>query len=98
MKKQTDWTQKELRVVWSGPPTVHPYFIGNRNFQPQERKGVLDDGRAIEVKFIPGGNGLGCSHILIDGQDFYSCAALYAPDSLAKVPQVATFKIVEVEA
>jgi hypothetical protein len=101
-KQAVSYNLRIIEVVWSGPERMPEGYLDTVKEKQRERSGKTSDGKSIEVKWFPDrpahkdfpGSSTGCSKIFIDGV-FYSVGAPYAIAFLERVPQAATFKIVE---
>jgi hypothetical protein len=93
-ESQPDRIVKEYHVKWSGPPHVPAGYPAD--FKGMEREGILEDGKSFIAKFDDTCKPGGVSRILIDGVSIWSAYCWYGPGAIAKYPNIASFKIVEI--
>ena len=94
-KQEPDRELKEYRVKWNGPAHI-PAGYDPASKAQEEREGVTDDGKRFEAVYDDSCKPGGVSRIKLDGVVIWSGYSWYGPAELAKNPNIASFKIVEV--
>ena len=87
---------KEYRVKWNGPAHVPEGYAPD--FKGLEREGVTDDGKPFACKFDTSCQPGGVARIMLDGAQIWSGYIWDGLGAIAKNPNIATFKIVEIPA
>jgi hypothetical protein len=85
---------KEYRVKWDSPPHVPAGY--EPDFKGMEREGMTEDGKTFVAKFDDSCKPGGVSRILLDGVCIWSAYCWYGPGAIAKNPNIASFRIVEI--